>query len=107
MEPEILDGNRFWCQTDTTGVHQGEFAGVDPSGNAQKIFDGLREMLNEMLGESLEHVTASGRGARDNLWSVRRSGTSDPAWWPERLHGVLQARWRESAGFANTVTGRP
>ena len=27
--------------------------------------------------------------------SVRHSGTSDQVWWPERLHGVLQANPRD------------
>ena len=76
------------------GVHQREFAGVDPSGNPEDLRWVKRE-LNEIIGESWN----------DKLRSERHSGTSDQVWWTDRLHGVLQVRWSESARFANTVTG--
>ena len=39
-EPETLEGHDTVCQLDTAGVRQREFAGADPSGDAQRTNDG-------------------------------------------------------------------
>ena len=101
---------RLWMRSILVsgGHHVGTPAGVRRCRSIWRRPEGLRwvkRVSNEMIGDSWstlprqEEKQQTQCGVYTTLKRQIRYGGQ------KRLHGVLQARWSESAGFANTVTG--